>query len=82
MSVLIDYEIGKQLASKIPKTDTNFENYVTDRITVSTFLEPLTEMELVIEINNLDNNNKSTGHDEISAKIIKYACSELSRRSY
>jgi hypothetical protein len=34
------------------------------------FIEPVTEYELQIEINNL-NENKSAGHDEISAKMIK-----------
>jgi hypothetical protein len=34
------------------------------------FIEPVTEHELLTEINNL-NENKSAGHDEISAKMIK-----------
>jgi hypothetical protein len=34
------------------------------------FIEPVTEYELKIEINNL-NENKSAGHDEVSAKMIK-----------
>jgi hypothetical protein len=33
-------------------------------------IEPLTEYELQIEINNL-NENKNAGHDEVSAKMIK-----------
>ena len=54
----------------------NFENYLSNKITDSMFLEPLTEMELLPEINSL-NDKKSTGHDEISAKIIKYARCEI-----
>ena len=34
------------------------------------FIEPVTEYELQIEINNL-NENKSAGHDEVIAKMIK-----------
>ena len=34
------------------------------------FIEPVTEYELKIEINNL-NENKSAGHDEVRAKMIK-----------
>jgi hypothetical protein len=40
------------------------------------FIEPVTEHELLTEINNL-NENKSAGHDEISAKMIKTIGKEI-----
>ena len=40
------------------------------------FIEPVTEYELQMEINNL-NENKSAGHDEISAKMIKTIGKEI-----
>jgi hypothetical protein len=40
------------------------------------FFEPVTEHELLNEINNL-NENKSAGHDEISAKMIKTIGEEI-----
>ena len=40
------------------------------------FFEPVTEHELLTEINNL-NENKSAGHDEISAKMIKTIGEEI-----
>ena len=40
------------------------------------FIEPVTEHELLTKINNL-NENKSAGHDEISAKMIKTICKEI-----
>ncbi len=40
------------------------------------FIEPVTENELLNEIINL-NENKSAGHDEINAKMIKAIKSEI-----
>ena len=40
------------------------------------FIEPVTEYELEMEINNL-NENKSAGHDEISAKMVKTIGKEI-----
>ena len=40
------------------------------------FFEPVTEHELLSEINNL-NENKSAGHDEICAKMIKTIGEEI-----
>ena len=40
------------------------------------FFEPVTEHELLTEINNL-NENKSAGHDEISTKMIKTIGEEI-----
>ena len=40
------------------------------------FIEPVTEYELQMEINNL-NENKSAGHVEISAKMIKTIGKEI-----
>ena len=48
----------------------SYESYLNGNYTDSMFIEPVTEYELQMEINNL-NENKSTGHDEISAKMIK-----------
>ena len=40
------------------------------------FIEPVTEYDLQMEINNL-NENKSAGYDEISAKMIKTIVKEI-----
>ena len=63
--------IGPQLAKKIPGNDNiTYESYLNGNYVDSMFIEPVTEYELQIEINNL-NENKSAGHDEVSAKMIK-----------
>jgi Notch-like protein len=70
-------KIGPQLAKKIPKNDniTN-ESYLNGNYVESVFIELVTEYELQIEINNLSE-NKSAGHDYISAKIIKIISEEI-----
>ena len=69
--------IGPQLEKKIPKHDNfTYERYLNGNYTDSMFIEPVTEYELQMEINNL-NENKSAGHDEISAKMIKTIGKEI-----
>jgi hypothetical protein len=63
--------IGPQLAKKIPGNDNiTYDSYLNGNYVESMFIEPVTEYKLQIEINNF-NENKSAGHDEISAKMIK-----------
>ena len=69
--------VGPQLAKKIPKdSNTSFESYLKSNYVESMFIEPVTENELLNEIINL-NENKSAGHDEINAKMIKAINSEI-----
>ena len=59
------------VAKKIPGNDNiTYESYLNGNYVESMFIEPVTEYELQIEINNL-NENKSAGHNEVSAKMVK-----------
>ena len=70
-------KIGPQLAKKIPKNDNiTYERYLNGNYVESMFIEPVTEYELQIEINNLSE-TKSAGHDDISAKMIKIISEEI-----
>ena len=62
---------------KIPKNDNiTYERYLNGNYVESMFIEPVTEYELQIEINNLSE-TKSAGHDDISAKMIKIISEEI-----
>ena len=70
-------KIGPQLAKKIPKNvNITYERYLNGNYVESMFIEPVTEYELQIEINNLSE-TKSAGHDDISAKMIKIISEEI-----
>jgi hypothetical protein len=70
-------KIGPQLAKIIPKNDNiTYESYLNGNYVESMFIEPVTEYELQIEISNLSE-NKSAGHDDISANIIKIISGEV-----
>ena len=73
--------VGPQLAKKIP-IDKNiaYESYLNGNYSESMFIEPVTEDELLSEIVNL-HQNKSAGHDEISAKMIKSIKTEILKTS-
>ena len=70
-------KIGPQLAKIIPKNDNiTYESYLNGNYVDSMFIEPVTEYELQIEINKLSE-NKSAGHDDISANMIKIISGEV-----
>ena len=67
-------KIGPQLAKTIQKNyNITYESYLNGNSVESMFIEPVTEYELQIEINN----TKSAGHDDISAKMIKIISEEI-----
>ena len=69
--------VGPNLAKGIRKNDTvSFEKYLKGNYRESMFAEPVTELEILTEIDNL-NTNKSAGHDNISAKMIKTIKQEI-----
>ncbi len=69
--------VGPQLAKKIPNDNNiSYESFLKGSYIDSMFLEPVTENELMNEIINLSE-NKSAGHDEISAKMIKEIKGEI-----
>jgi hypothetical protein len=71
--------VGPNLAKKIKENpDMTFDNYLTSNYPNSMFLDPITENELVIEINSM-NPNKSPGHDDISIQIVKSHAKEVSK---
>ncbi len=65
-------QLGKSLSDKLPVPNFNFIKYMSDSNPYSMFLIPVTEDELLKEIDKL-NNEKSTGIHNISTKILK-AC--------
>ena len=65
------------LAKGIQKNETiPFENYLKGNYRESMFTEPVTEYEILTEIDNL-NVTKSAGHDNISAKMVKAIKQEI-----
>ncbi len=65
-------EVGKSLSDKLPVPKFDFSKYISDSNPYSRFLSPVTEDELLKEIDKL-NNKKSTGIHDIPTKILK-AC--------
>ena len=61
---------GPKLADKIPPSNVNFSSYLPASNQDSIFLDPITENEVKIEIDQL-NVNKSGGYDEMSPTVIK-----------
>ena len=69
--------VGPNLAKGIQQNDTiPFENYLKGNYRESMFTEPVTEYEILTEIDNL-NVTKSAGHDNISAKMVKAIKQEI-----
>ena len=65
--------IGPNLAKNIKNnSDTNFEKYLIGNYQNSMFLAPITE-------NELENEIKSPGYDNISNKILKLTAKEISK---
>ena len=69
--------VGPNLAKGIQQNDTiPFENYLKGNYRESMFTEPVTEYEILTEIDNL-NVTKSADHDNISAKMVKAIKQEI-----
>ena len=64
--------VAEKLSEQLEKTDTNFKKYMKNENKSSIYLKNIETSEVVEQINALDA-KKSTGHDEIPAKIIKWA---------
>ena len=63
-------KIGQNLASKIPAHDDNsFSQYLTNSVSSSLFFQPTSPPEIMRVIHSLKN-NKSSGHDNISAYFL------------
>ena len=69
--------LGPKLANNINNTSTAFDQYLTERIPNSFFLEAVTEHEVRNEIGKI-NGTKSQGYDGLSAKIIKLVANGIS----
>ena len=71
--------VGPNLAKKIPKDDTTtFKKYLKGNYKESMFAEPITEHEIITEIDQLKS-NKSAGHDEFNTKLIQTIKLEISK---
>ncbi len=63
-------KIGESTAKNVPKTKTKFSDYLKTPLLNSIFLDTI-EPEQIIEITNKLKPKLSTGHDEISTKLLK-----------
>ena len=61
--------IGPSLASKLPREDKNFNDFMTNKIEETIFLSPTSEHEIEKEIKKLKS-NKSAGADNFSPRLI------------
>ena len=70
--------VGPELARqiRIENNEKSFDRYLSGSYVKSMFVEPVTEIEVKIEIDKL-NQNKSAGYDELSAKVIKFIGNEI-----
>ena len=62
--------IGEKLAEKFSNTNSNYKNYLRNKVENSFFFHEINEIELSREIDKLDN-KKSSGYDDISVKFLK-----------
>jgi hypothetical protein len=69
-------ELARQI--RIENNEKSFDRYLSESYVKSMFVEPVTEIEVKIEIDKL-NQNKSAGYDELSAKVIKFIGNEICR---
>ena len=71
--------VGKDFASKIPKSEKNINHYL-NKISCnvkSLFLHPTNKMEVMTIIKSLPN-KKSSGHDQIDNTLLKLINDEIS----
>ncbi len=69
--------IGPDLASKIDTSDYNFETYITNTKSEFSAFQPVTVSNVCRLLDGISN-NKATGIDKISCKIIKLAAPAIS----
>ena len=62
--------ISPTLAEGIPKSDRHVESFLGDRVTDSIFLNPVTDEELLNNVQNA-NDKKSKGYDGIDMCMLK-----------
>ena len=68
-----------KFGKKYSKNDAiTFEKYLKGNYRESMFAEPITEYEIITEIDKLST-NKSAGYDEVSAKIVKVIKQDISK---
>ncbi len=70
-------QVGKSLSDKLPVPKFYFSKYMSDSNPYSMFLSPVTEDELLKEINKL-NNKKSTASLTYPPKSLNHASTTLS----
>ena len=68
--------LGPNLANKIPKSQINFQSFLTDSNPQSLLFEPATEQEIKCIVKNL-NNKKSSGYDGITNFLLKNIINEI-----
>ena len=68
--------VGQNLARKFSGNNDNFHNYLNNRGVKSMFLSPISEVEILQEINKLKT-DKSPGIDEIPPKLVKASANFL-----
>ena len=63
-------KIGLETSNNVPATNNNYTDYLPNPLPHSMFLEPI-EPSLIIETTNKLKTKSSSGHDEISTRILK-----------
>lgn len=62
--------VGPRLAKKISEQSPNYKAYLINSDNNSTFLDPITEKEVEVEISQLKE-NRATGYDDLAPKLVK-----------
>ena len=62
--------VGPRLAKKISEQSPNHKAYLINSVNNSTFLDPITEKEVEVEISQLKE-NRATGYDDLAPKVVK-----------
>ena len=63
-------KIGPNLTKVIPTHHNSLRTFLKQRCSASVFLDPVTDDEVLNEVKQFDA-NKSSGHDDISRKVVK-----------
>ena len=62
--------VGPRLAKKISEQSPNYKAYLINSVNNSTFLDPITEKEVEVEISQLKE-NRAAGYDDLAPKVVK-----------